>query len=367
MSGDGPKYYNSPDTPVFKKTKNLFALNFAKKQKLDHLILCEGYMDVIAMHQAGFTEAVASLGTSLTSDQCRLAASYVEEAVLAYDSDEAGQKATKRAISLLDEVGIRSRVLTIPDAKDPDEYIKKFGGTRFKKLIEQSAGSVEYELSKIGAKYDTETPEGKIMALKDAVGLLAGMKNPLEREIWAAKLARDYGTTKEGILTQVQTRIKRRARAEGTRAINGQNVQTVTFAGAVPEKLKNPAAAAAEERLLGALLRNPEALSTVSTLVSFEDFVCELYRLFYQKLLSTVSTGTEVSLTLFGEDFTLEQQNIIARLAHLAREHQYSAEDAAEAAKTMARLKDKKSDKEIGELSGAELAAYIEKMRKAKK
>ncbi|MBQ4117920.1 MAG: DNA primase, partial [Oscillospiraceae bacterium] len=111
MSGDGPKYYNSPDTPVFKKTKNLFALNFAKKQKLDHLILCEGYMDVIAMHQAGFTEAVASLGTSLTSDQCRLAASYVEEAVLAYDSDEAGQKATKRAISLLDEVGIRSRVL----------------------------------------------------------------------------------------------------------------------------------------------------------------------------------------------------------------------------------------------------------------
>ncbi|MBQ6803010.1 MAG: hypothetical protein IJP05_08085, partial [Oscillospiraceae bacterium] len=199
------------------------------------------------------------------------------------------------------------------------------------------------------------------------VGLLAGMKNPLEREIWAAKLARDYGTTKEGILTQVQTKIKRRARAEGTRAINGQNVQTATFAGAVPEKLKNPAAAAAEERLLGALLRNPEALSTVSTLVSSEDFVCELYRLFYQKLLSTVSTGAEVSLTLFGEDFTLEQQNIIAKLAHLARDHQYSAEDAAEAAKTMMRLKDKKSDKEIGELSGAELAAYIEKMRRAKK
>ncbi|MBR5310714.1 MAG: DNA primase [Oscillospiraceae bacterium] len=367
MSGDGPKYYNSPDTPVFKKTKNLFALNFAKKQKLDHLILCEGYMDVIAMHQAGFTEAVASLGTSLTSDQCRLASSYVEEAVLAYDSDEAGQKATKRAVSLLDEVGIRTRVLTIPDAKDPDEYIKKFGGTRFKKLIEQSAGSTEYELSKISAKYDTDSPEGKILALKEAVNLLSGMRNPLEREIWAAKLARDYGTTKEGILSQIQSKIKRKAKAENARAISGQSVSSTTFAGAVPEKLKNPAAAAAEERLLGSVMRNPDVLSTLSTELSSENFTCELYRLFYEKLLSTLSTKAEISLTLFGEDFTLEQQNIIARLAHLAREHQYSSEDALEAAKTILRLKDKKSDKEIAELSGSELAAYIEKMRKAKK
>ncbi len=367
MSGDGPKYYNSPDTPVFKKTKNLFALNFAKKQKLERLILCEGYMDVIAMHQAGFTEAVASLGTSLTSDQCRLASSYVDEAVLAYDSDEAGQKATKRAIGLLDEVGIRSKVLSIPDAKDPDEYIKKFGGTRFRKLIEQSAGSVEYELSKISAKYDTKTPEGKISALKDAVGLLADMKNPLEREVWAAKLAGDYGTTKEGILAQVQTKIKRRARAEGNRAVIAQSAQSATFGGAVPEKLKNPASAAAEERLLGSVMRNPEVLSTLSTMLSPGDFVCELYGRFYEKLLSTMSPGAEISLTLFGEDFTLEQQGIITKLANLAREHQYSAEDASEAAKTILRLKEKKTDKEIGELSGEELAAYIDKMRKAKK
>ncbi|MBR3962692.1 MAG: DNA primase [Oscillospiraceae bacterium] len=366
MSGDGPKYYNSPDTPVFKKTKNLFALNFAKKQKLERLILCEGYMDVIAMHQAGFTEAVASLGTSLTSDQCRLASAYVEEAVLAYDSDEAGQKATKRAIGLLDEVGIRSKVLSIPDAKDPDEYIKKFGGARFKRLIEQSAGSVEYELSKIGAKYDTGTPEGKISALKDAVGLLAEMKNPLEREVWAAKLARDYGTTKEGILTQVQAKVKRRARAESARAING-TAQSNTFGGAVPEKLKNPASAAAEERLLGAVLRHPETLSTLSTALSPEDFVCELYGNFYRKLLSTLSTGFEISLTLFGEDFTLEQQGIIAKLSGLAREHQYSAEDAIEASKTILRLKERKSDQEIGELSGAELVEYIENIRKSKK
>ena len=361
-----PKYINTEGTLAFSKSRNLFALNFAKNTGRE-LNLCEGYMDVIAMHQAGFTEAVASLGTSLTSDQCRLASSYVEEAVLAYDSDEAGQKATKRAIGLLDEVGLRSKILTIPDAKDPDEYIRKFGGARFRKLIEQSTGSVDYELSKISAKYDVETPEGKISALKEAVNLLAGMKNPLEREVWAAKLARDYGTTKEGILAQVQTKIKRRARAEGNRSISGQNAQQSTFGGAVPEKLRNPASAAAEERLLGAIMRNPEALSTVSTVVSPKDFVCELYGHFYEKLLSTLSTGSEISLTIFGGDFTLEQQGIITKLSHLAREHQYSAEDAAEAAKTILRLKEKKTDKEIGELSGAELAEYIEKMRRAKK
>ncbi len=367
MSGDGPKYYNSPDTPVFKKTKNLFALNFAKKQKLERLILCEGYMDVIAMHQAGFTEAVASLGTSLTSDQCRLASSYVEEAVLAYDSDEAGQKATKRAIGLLDEVGIRSRVLSIENAKDPDEYIKKFGGVRFKKLIEQSAGSVEYGLSKIGAKYDTETPEGKISALKEAVNLLSEMKNPLEREVWAAKLARDYGTTKEGILSQVNQKLRRKVRAETNKAIIGQSAAVTTFGGAVPEKLRNPAAAAAEERVLGGAMQHPESIKALSTVLSTGDFVCELYGRLYEKLISTLSTGNEISLTLFGEDFTLEQQGIMAKLWSTAREHQYTAEDVLEAARTMLKLKEKKTDSEIAELSGKELADYIEKMRKGKK
>ncbi len=367
MSGDGPKYYNSPDTPVFKKTKNLFALNFAKKQKLERLILCEGYMDVIAMHQAGFTEAVASLGTSLTSDQCRLASSYVDEAVLAYDSDEAGQKATKRAVLLLDEVGIRAKVLTIPDAKDPDEYIKKFGGTRFKKLVEQSTGSTEYELSKISSKYDTGTPEGKIMALKDAVALISEIKRPIEREIWAAKLANDYGTTKEGILLQVQSKIKRDAKAKATRSLNGQNIQVSTFGGTVPEKLRNPAAAAAEERLLGSVMRNPDVLSTVSTLISPDVFVCELYRRFYEKLLESMSSGIELSVSVFNQDFTLEQQGVIARLTGLARENQYLAEDAIDSAKTMLRLKERKSDQEIGELSGAELVEYIENIRKSKK
>lgn len=366
MTGDGPKYYNSPDTPVFKKTKNLFALNFAKKNgKLPYLILCEGYMDVIAMHQAGFTQAVASLGTSLTSDQCRLAASYTDEAILAYDSDEAGQKATRRAINLLDEAGIRSRVLTIKGAKDPDEFIKKYGGGQFKQLIEGSSGAVEYELGKISAKYETDTPEGKIMALKDAVNLLAEMKNPLEREVWAAKLATDYGTTKEGILSQVTGKLRRKAKAENRKGSFAPTVR-VAYANLIPEKLNNPAAAAAEERLLGAVLRNPEAFKRLEENIVGEDFVCALYRRIYEKAVSTAESGYELSLSVFGEDFSLEEQNVIAKLFTQARESHFTEEDALDAAKVMKKLKEKKTDDEIANLSGEELSAYIEKMRKAK-
>ena len=366
MEGDGPKYYNSPDTPVFKKTKNLFALNFAKKGgKLPYIIICEGYMDVIAMHQAGFTQAVASLGTSLTADQCRLAAAYTDEAVLAYDSDEAGQKATRRAIGLLDEAGIRSRVLSIPNAKDPDEFIKKFGGTKFKQLIEGSAGAIEYELDKIGAKYETDTPEGKIAALKEAVNLLAEMKNPLEREVWAAKLAADYGTTKEGILSQVKAKLRRRAKTENQRFAAAPTAR-VAYANIIPEKLKNPAAAAAEERLLGAALRNPEAFRSLAGKISGDDFVCALYKRIFASAANAAAMGYELSLTTFGEDFSLEEQNVIARLFTTARESHYTEADALDAAAAMKRLAERKTDAEIADLSGAELSAYIEKMRREK-
>ncbi len=366
MDGDGPKYYNSPDTPVFKKTKNLFALSFAKKGgKLPYLILCEGYMDVISMHQAGFTQAVASLGTSLTSDQCRLAAAYTDEAILAYDSDEAGQKATRRAIGLLDEAGIHSRVLVIPNAKDPDEFIKKFGGTKFKQLIEGSAGAVEYELGKIGAKYETDTPEGKISALREAVHLLSEMKNPLEREVWAAKLAEDYGTTKEGILAQVKAKLRRRAKTENKRFAAAPAVR-VAYASLLPEKLNNPAAAAAEERLLGAVLRNPEAFRSLADKISGDDFVCALYKRIFNSAANAAAMGYELSLSTFGEEFSLEEQNVIARLFTAAREGHYTEADALDSAEAMKRLGERKTDAEIADLSGEELSAYIERMRREK-
>ena len=179
LEGDGPKYLNSPDTLVFKKTRNLFAMNIAKNTKEGSLILAEGYMDVISIHQAGFDNAVASLGTSLTAEQARLISQYVNQVIIAYDADGAGQKATRRAISLFEETGVKIRVLSIPDAKDPDEYIKKFGPARFKLLLEGSAGAVDFEIAKLRQKFDLETADGKVAFLKEFCSLMAGINSPV--------------------------------------------------------------------------------------------------------------------------------------------------------------------------------------------
>ncbi|MDE7301748.1 MAG: DNA primase, partial [Oscillospiraceae bacterium] len=189
IDGDGPKYINSSDTPVFKKSQNLFSLNFAKKSEEKRLILAEGYMDVIAINQAGFENVVATLGTALTQEQARLMSQYAEEIIIAYDSDGAGQNATHKAINLLSEVGARTKIIRMEGAKDPDEYIKKFGALRFKQLLDKSGGAIEFELEKCRAGLDTDTDEGRIEYLKRCVNVLADITSPIEREVYAGRLA----------------------------------------------------------------------------------------------------------------------------------------------------------------------------------
>ncbi len=366
MAGDGPKYYNSPDTPVFKKTKNLFALNFAKAKKLDYLILCEGYMDVIAMHQAGFTCAVASLGTALTGDQCRLAASYTEEAVLAYDSDDAGQKATKRAISLLSDAGVRARVLQIPDAKDPDEYIKKFGGARFARLVDSSAGALEYELAKIRAKYSTENEEGRLAVLRESAALLAGLHSPLERDIWAGKLAEEFSVGKDALMTQINMQIKRAVRAAEKREAGQLTSPAGAIDPVVPEKRQNCAAVTAEERLVSALMRHPDRCLAAAERVGPEDFVSVFHRRVFETLAAGAKNGEDPSPKLYGGEFTLDEQGRISRLNARARELSGGPEEIWDAIKVMKERKAKKSDAELRDMSPAELSDYLKKLRSKK-
>lgn len=179
----GGKYVNSPETLVYKKSRTLFALNFAKKSQTRRYILCEGNLDAISMHQAGFTTAVAGCGTALTAEQVKILSEYADEVVLCYDSDEAGQKATRRAISLLSVSPLKISVLNIPDAKDPDEFIKKFGAERFEMLLNGSNNAIEYELLQAKGKYDIATPDGRLNYIKDAIGVLAGRITPTERDV----------------------------------------------------------------------------------------------------------------------------------------------------------------------------------------
>ena len=206
----GGKYVNSPETLVYKKSRTLFALNFAKKSQTRRYILCEGNLDAISMHQAGFTTAVAGCGTALTAEQVKILSEYADEVVLCYDSDEAGQKATRRAISLLSASPLKISVLNIPDAKDPDEFIKKFGAERFEMLLNGSNNAIEYELLQAKGKYDIATPDGRLNYIKDAIGVLAGRITPTERDVYAGRLAEETDVAKPAILNQLDAAIRAR-------------------------------------------------------------------------------------------------------------------------------------------------------------
>ena len=207
-----PKYMNSPETPVFSKSHNLFALNLAKKSKSGYLILAEGNIDVASLHQAGFDSAVASLGTSLTPEQARLMSRYVNEVVIAYDNDGAGQKAAQRAISILEKLDVRVRVLRMDGAKDPDEYIGKFGADAFRNLLEQSENHVEYRLDSLKAGYDLAVDEQKVAYLQEAADLVAQLPDEVQREVYSMRLSEQTGVPKEAVLDAVSLRRDKKLR-----------------------------------------------------------------------------------------------------------------------------------------------------------
>ena len=208
LTDEKPKYINTSDTPVYHKSSGLFAMNFAKDSGSRQLILAEGYMDVIALHRAGFTNAIASLGTALTEEQARIIRRYADEAVICYDSDEAGQRATQRAIPILKNAGLLVRVVTVPGNKDPDEFFRsdpQDGPLRFKRLIEQSGNDTEYRLSKVQEKYDLSSADGKKQYLQEAVSqVLAPLRDPIELDLYAGRLAEETGVGKESVMASAK-------------------------------------------------------------------------------------------------------------------------------------------------------------------
>lgn len=265
---NGPKYLNSPETPVFQKNRVLYAMNFAKTSQYSdtlskngrdrYFILCEGYMDVIALHQAGFDNAVAPLGTALTENQVNIMSKYVPGVVIATDSDEAGQKAAKRSFELIDKAGLGTKILKLRDAKDPDEYIKKFGAERFSMLLNDSISAIENELEAIMKKYDTDTDSGKVQALKEASKALAGINNAIERDVYISRLSQKLSVSSQAIaqninniIRQRQNSIKRQERAN--LSVNVSPKDTVNV-----QKRKLLSAAVCEEWILGSLFCHPD-------------------------------------------------------------------------------------------------------------
>ena len=298
LDDKGAKYLNSSDTPVFKKSKTLFALNFAKTSKRPGLILAEGYMDVIAIHQAGFDNAVATLGTALTEEQARLISQYAERVVLAYDSDGPGQAATKRAMNIFDEVGVKVSVLSMTGAKDPDEFIKKYGTERFAMLLDNSRNPVEFELSKLRTTYDTAQADGKVGYLKEACKLFAGIRNPVEREVYITQTANELAISPQAIKAQIENLDKRESYRQRKQQRADTNIYIGRMAAAKDDlqRRTNLRYAMAEEGVLFCLMKNPDSYPQVSNRVSEQDFVTDINRQLYLALSQRLEQGQTVEM-----------------------------------------------------------------------
>ncbi len=315
-----PKYINTENTLAYVKSRNLFALNFAKNAGRE-LNLCEGYMDVIAMHQAGFTNTVAALGTAFPDEQIQLIARYADRINLIFDADGAGQKATRKAIDNLRKTGLDVRVVTIPDGKDPDEYIKNNGAEAFKLLLERSANAVEYRLLEIGRANDIHTPNGKVGYMKEAVGVLARLDSPVERDVYAGRLSTLLGVSKDAILQEIQNHRRRQQKAaERQQLTTILRQETKELRKVNPQADKFPRATAAEESLLGTLILHPDFISQAQKELSPDMFLTDFNRELYSRLLERHSQGLMVELAFLAADYDELGMAYISRMVKDAKD-----------------------------------------------
>lgn len=315
-----PKYLNSSDTPVFKKGRNLFSMHFAKKSQSKRLILAEGYMDVIAIHQAGFENVVASLGTALTAEQCRLMRQYCEEVVISYDSDAAGQNATAKAVNLLRAVGIQPKILHMHDAKDPDEYIKKFGAGRFRLLLEEADDAVNFALERCKNGVDASTENGTITALHKAVSVLAAIENELDRNVYLSRVAKEYNVDQQILQAQVDKERRRNVRSEKKQTWRAITTQPLLRDTVNPVSTEHRREAKAEEEILCYLFRNPDAAEAMEARIQPSDFVTPLYQRVYDTFLQAMKNGEPFSLSLFSESFSPDEMGRIAGISAMHQE-----------------------------------------------
>ena len=316
MDDSKPKYKNSSDTPVFKKSRNLFALNFARHNCQETMILCEGYMDVIAMHAAGFENAVATLGTAITSEQARMMSRYTKKVIISYDADEAGQKAAMRAVKMLTEVGLDVTILKVPGAKDPDEYIKKFGTDKFRNLLTQSKSKFEYNLDIILSKYDINLPQDKVKALHESEKLISETYSSAERDIYIQNISKLFGVDIKSIKTDVDRLVSRANYARRKDESNKVKQDAVGYSDRVnPDFIKAPAAAKCEENLLGLLLMYPEHRKAVfdGELLTEEDFFTDLNRRIFAYLKNAYFNEGDSHLDI-DECFTPDERGRMTRM-----------------------------------------------------
>lgn len=371
MSDQKPKYLNTSDTLAFKKSLNLFALNFAKNESDGLLILVEGYMDVIALHQAGFRNTIATLGTALTSEQAKIISRYAKEAVICYDSDEAGQKAASRAIDLLRPTGVLIKVVSIPNGKDPDEFIRahgKDGPARFAQLIKNSGNDIEYRLEKAARNYNLSDSEGKVAYLKESVKILASLENLIEQEIYTSKLCERLDVSKNTILAQVTKERRRKKRLnEKKQFFQVQQNLSARNDRLNTEKSDNLRAAFAEEAIIAYIINNPESAAEIFAKLADDNFCTSFNRRIYSALKGRAEQGRPISITDLTQDFSSEEISAIAAMLAKESERSSSREAVLEYINVILFEREKLDKNKIISAQDDEIREYMKLLREHKK
>lgn len=364
---DKRKYLNSKDTQVYSKNRFLFSMNFAKNNaaKNKQILLCEGNLDVISLNQAGFENAVASCGTALTPQQVKLISQYADEVTICYDSDEAGQKAAAKAINLFAEVGIKTTVLKIPNAKDPDEYIKKYGPEHFRVLLGKSKGAVEFELEKCAEGIDTSTELGKIDFLKKAYNVVAEIKSPTERDLYISKLAKEYEVSRNAVEEEIRRIINRNNKAyekkewRMTADFTSERHDNIN-----PQAFEHPKESKAEEGLIYYVYHNNDLALQILQQVPPEKFVTDFNRRVYKSLTDRILNNEDSSISSFNAEFSPDEvgriTEIIDKLSNLSVT-QTAAEDCI---RILNEYQQKALKKNQDELTNDDFLALLNKKRK---
>ncbi len=312
----GGKYVNTADTLVYKKSENLFGMNFAKNFCDERIILVEGNLDVISLHQAGFENAVAALGTSFTPEQAKLISKYTKEIVLTLDADAAGQKAVKRAGEILKATGLNVRVITIPDGKDPDEYIKKNGADRFKALLEGAVSEIEYKLLTAVENIDINSDDGRLKYLSLAAEIVAESPDVMTRDIYIGRLSEKYGVSKTALQTKVDELRKKNIRSANKKVISDIITPKYNSGDINPERRNYTAAGTAEETVIAILMQHPDFFDTAFENLKPQDMITSLNSRIYELICECVKGGNSLDISYFGQRLSPSELGFLVSLTN---------------------------------------------------
>lgn len=366
LGDEQPKYINTSDTLVYKKSHGVFALNFAKNANEGKLILTEGYMDVIALHQAGITNAVACLGTALTNDQVQLITRYAEKIYLAYDSDEAGREAARKALRLFANTGAKVKVLELSGGKDPDEIIRKYGADYFIRSIEGARNEIEFKLDEQRAKFDLSAADGKVGYLTAAAQILAAMPGELEREVYVQKLAAEFAVSPQSLLEKVRIFAqagRKKSAGEAFRKI--QRFDTARHP-ANPEKARNLRAANAEERIIAVLLNNPDFFPRLQKQMTPGLFITEFNRKVITALFERLARDKEINLTSLTTEFTPGEMDAIAGILAAGAAIRGTEEECLDCINVLSQERARQQTPDPAKMSDSEFAQFFEHARNSR-